>query len=276
MILIRIQKFVYLYPRTRSRAHTRDSWHAGLVPVPIYPWCQCTCTCSHGPRPRYTQDHIYSTDKVSKKTVILPHFFVWLFLVLDAGENFWNLDKKIEYLWWNILIYKDKNRHSILLPLSLSLIFNTTLFFLFPSLIKHCASTSPPPPFFNLRHISYRAIMDGPFPSQIANRLGRWNSASPYVVHVYNSSQCTTPSLPDFFSTTKAAMHGIYPWLTVVPVLLTHKQIGTQAVRFYFSLTGVKGLMEGLNKLCFMSMSIYPSMHGLSSISASCQVQAQN
>ena len=32
-------------------------------------------------------------------------------------------------------------------------------------------------------------------------------------------------------------------------VLLTHKHIGTQAVRFYFSLTGVKGLMEGLNKL---------------------------
>ena len=57
---------------------------------------------------------IYSTNKVSKKTVIMPHFFVCLFFVLDAGENFWNLDKKIEYLWWNILIYKDKNRHSIL------------------------------------------------------------------------------------------------------------------------------------------------------------------
>ena len=26
----------------------------------------------------------------------------------------WNLDKKIEYLWWNILIYKDENRHSVL------------------------------------------------------------------------------------------------------------------------------------------------------------------
>ena len=39
-------------------------------------------------------------------------------------------------------------------------------------------------------------------------------------------------------------------------VLLTHKHIGTQAVRFYFSLTGLKGLMEGLNKLCFMSMSM--------------------
>ena len=39
-------------------------------------------------------------------------------------------------------------------------------------------------------------------------------------------------------------------------VLLTHKHIGTQGVRFYFSLTGVKGLMEGLNKLCFMSMSM--------------------
>ena len=105
VILIRIQKSVYLYPRTRSRTHTLDSWHAGLVPVPMYP---CQCTCTHGPRPRYTQDHIYSTNKVSKKTVILPHFFVCLFLVLDAGEIFWNLDKKIEYLWWNILIYKDK------------------------------------------------------------------------------------------------------------------------------------------------------------------------
>ena len=39
-------------------------------------------------------------------------------------------------------------------------------------------------------------------------------------------------------------------------VLLTHKHIGTQAVRFYFSLTEVKGLMEGLNKLCFMYMSM--------------------
>ena len=39
-------------------------------------------------------------------------------------------------------------------------------------------------------------------------------------------------------------------------VLLTHKHIGTQAARFNFSLTGVKGLMEGLNKLCFMSMSM--------------------
>ena len=35
-------------------------------------------------------------------------------------------------------------------------------------------------------------------------------------------------------------------------VLLTHKHIGTQAVRFYFSLTGVKGLMEGLNKLFYI------------------------
>ena len=34
-------------------------------------------------------------------------------------------------------------------------------------------------------------------------------------------------------------------------VLLTHKYIGNQTVRFYFSL---KGLMEGLNKLC---LSIY-------------------
>ena len=33
-------------------------------------------------------------------------------------------------------------------------------------------------------------------------------------------------------------------------VLLTHKHIGTQTVRFYFSLTEVNGLMEGLNKLC--------------------------
>ena len=52
--------------------------------------------------------------KVSKKTVLLPHLFVCLFLVLDAGENFWNLDKKFEYRIVKILIYKDKNRHSVL------------------------------------------------------------------------------------------------------------------------------------------------------------------
>ena len=52
-------------------------------------------------------------------------------------------------------------------------------------------------------------------------------------------------------------------------VLLTHKHIGTQAVRFYFSLTGVKGLMEGLNKLFYVHVHENPSMHGLSSISAS-------
>ena len=33
-------------------------------------------------------DDNYSTNKVSKKTVIGAHFFVCLFLVLDAGENF--------------------------------------------------------------------------------------------------------------------------------------------------------------------------------------------
>ena len=70
----------------------------------LYPWSQTQV---------YSRSYL-STNKVSKKTVILPHFFVCLFLVLDAGEKFWNLDKKIEYLWWNILIYKDKNRHSIL------------------------------------------------------------------------------------------------------------------------------------------------------------------
>ena len=53
-------------------------------------------------------------------------------------------------------------------------------------------------------------------------------------------------------------MHNTQPanaWDLHVPmadngtVLLTHKHMGTQAVRFYF-LTGVKGLMEGQNKLC--------------------------
>ena len=52
--------------------------------------------------------------KVSKKTVLLPHLFVCLFLVLDAGENFWNLDKKFEYRIVKILIHKDKNRQSVL------------------------------------------------------------------------------------------------------------------------------------------------------------------
>ena len=63
-------------------------------------------------------------------------------------------------------------------------------------------------------------------------------------------------------------------------VLLTHKHIGTQAVRFYFSLTGVKGLMEGLNKLCFMSMSmnIQGSKHAWAKFNLGqlVQVQAQN
>ena len=84
----------------------------GLGPVPVtldmqdsypYPYpCHCTHTCTHGLRHRYTQDQNYSTctNKVSKKTVIVPHFFVCLFLVLDAGENFWNLDKKIDGTVW--------------------------------------------------------------------------------------------------------------------------------------------------------------------------------
>ena len=64
--------------------------------------------CTHGLRHRYTQDHNYSTNKVSKKTVIVPHFFVCLFLVLDAGENFWNLDKKIDgRIFWFIKIKID-------------------------------------------------------------------------------------------------------------------------------------------------------------------------
>ena len=98
VILIRIRKFVPVpmdlvsnpYPwhltcRTRTRRPT-------LYPFP----CHCTHTCTHGLRHRCIQDHNYSTNKVSKKTVIVPHFFVCLFLVLDAGENFWNLDKKID------------------------------------------------------------------------------------------------------------------------------------------------------------------------------------
>ena len=69
----------------------------------LYPYpCHCTHTCTHGLRHRYTQNHNYSscTNKVNKKTVIVPHFFVCLFLVLDAGENFWNLDKKIDGTVW--------------------------------------------------------------------------------------------------------------------------------------------------------------------------------
>ena len=52
--------------------------------------------------------------KWKRRLLYFPTFLFFLFLVLDAGENFWNLDKKIEYLWWNILIYKDKNGHSVL------------------------------------------------------------------------------------------------------------------------------------------------------------------
>ena len=125
--------------RTRTRTHT-------IVPisVPMVPELG-----------KHTQDHIYSTNKVSKKTVIIfpPPFFLFLFFVyalaahnflhcfVHAGENFWNLNRKIAYLWWNILIYKDENRHSVLS-------FHPHIFFLylyFPILIKHCASISPPP-----------------------------------------------------------------------------------------------------------------------------------
>ena len=81
-----------------------------------------------------------------RRLLYCPTFLFVCFL----SCNFWNSDKKIEYLWWNILIYKDKNRHSIL-PFH---IVNTTLFFLFPILIKHCASTSPPPHHFLIWGIS--------------------------------------------------------------------------------------------------------------------------
>ena len=133
----------------------------------------------------------------------------------------------------------------------------------------------PPSPFFNLRHISYRAIMDDTrFPSQIANKLGFTSHVCSTCI-TFITSAPATPSLPDFFSTTKAAMHGFYPWAPIADngtVLLTHKPIGNQTVRFYFSLTGVKGLMEGLNKLYLCPCTgdhEYPRMHGLSSISAS-------
>ena len=31
-----------------------------------------------------------------------------------ASENFWNLEVKIEYLRWNVLIYKDKNKRVVI------------------------------------------------------------------------------------------------------------------------------------------------------------------
>ena len=88
--------------------------------------------------------------------------------------------------------------------------------------------------------------MDGPrFPSQIANRLGN-------IHHNAQHPACQT------FSVQQGRNAWDLPMADNGTVLLTYKHIGTQAVRFYFSLTGVKRLMEGLNKLCFMSMYLRP------------------
>ena len=69
-------------------------------------------------------------------------------------------------------------------------------------------------------------------------------------------STCATPCLLDFSSTTKAAMHGIYPWLTM------DKSTNTQT---YWNLDCK--MMEGLNKLYLHRPYTwdheYPSMHGL-------------
>ena len=117
--------------------------------------------------------------------------------------------------------------------------------------------------------------MDGTrFPSQIANRLG-FSSPLCSTCITFITINAPHPACQTFSAPAKTAVHGIYPWLTMSyngTVLLTHKHIGTQAVRFYFSFTGVKGLMEGLNKLCLCPCTWdheYPRMHGLSSISAS-------
>ena len=52
-----------------------------------YPW-YCTHTCTHGLRPGYTYDHIYTTNKVSKKVVIflsipLPPFFLFVLHIIS-------------------------------------------------------------------------------------------------------------------------------------------------------------------------------------------------
>ena len=68
------------------------------------------------------------------------------------------------------------------------------------------------------------------------------------IVRVKHSLQYTPACI--FFQHNKGRNAWDLPIADNGTVLLTHKHIGTQAVRFYFSLTGVKGLMEGLNKLC--------------------------
>ena len=89
---------------------------------------------------------------------------------------------------------------------------------------------------------------------------------------MYNIHHNTQHPACNFFQHNKGRNAWDLPMADNGTVLLTHKHTGTRAVRFYFSLTGVKGLIEGLNKLCLCPCTWdheYSSMHGLSSISAS-------
>ena len=98
--------------------------------------------------------------------------------------------------------------------------------------------------------------------SQIANRLG---FSSPPVVHVQHL-QCATPCCCTFPALQRCRCMGFTHDCYGI-VLLTHKHIGMQTVRFYFSL---KGLMEGLNNCVYYVHVIetmnshYSSIHGLS------------
>ena len=94
--------------------------------------------------------------------------------------------------------------------------------------------------------------MDGPrFPSQIAN-IGWVGFSSPLCSTCITLITMHKTQPARLFQHNKGCNAWDLPMADNGTVLLTHKHIGTQAVRFYFSLTGVKGLMEGLNKLCFI------------------------
>ena len=91
------------------------SWHAGLVLVPIPVGLPMVSDPG-----KYTHDHIYSKNKVSKKTVIsfflffVSFVFIFVFVLflflfcffncaalnslhcfVHGGENFWNWDKEL-------------------------------------------------------------------------------------------------------------------------------------------------------------------------------------
>ena len=134
----------------------------------------------------------------------------------------------------------------------------------------------PPPPHFLIWRISATEQSWMALYSPVRLQIG-WVFSSPLCSTCITFITIHNIQPANFFSTTTAAMHGIYPWLTMVQFFVHTSIIATEAVRFYFSLTGVKGLMEGLNKLCYVHMvHVFETMniqacmgYNVSSISAS-------